>query len=154
MIVFCPNCGTQNGGLPGARATCVACSSTFDVPAESSHKPPTAPVAEPPRPPPSFSAPGAQVFSPPMGVPQASPGVGRKTNGRAIASFIAGMICCIPLVSPGLAIALGIGAMKDIDASQGAQTGRGLAVAGIILGAITTLLQFFWVIGILTKRHY
>ena len=64
MIVFCPTCGTQNAGLPGARASCAACASTFDVPNDGARQQPPAPpkpAAEAP-PPPSFSAPGNLVL--------------------------------------------------------------------------------------------
>ena len=40
-----------------------------------------------------------------------------------------------------MAIILGIVAKNEIDASQGALTGRGLAQAGFILGIITVVLS-------------
>ncbi len=151
MIVFCPNCGSQNPGIPGARATCASCSSTFDVPADAGGRPP--PVAAPPvttQPPPaSFSAPGAQVFS--AGPSSNGFNATRKTNTLAIVSLVAGIVCCIPLVSPGIAIACGIVSLKQIDASPGTQSGRGLAIAGIILGALTALFQFFGMIGSVSR---
>lgn len=142
MIVFCPTCGTQNAGVAGARASCTACASTFDVPSEA--RAPTAP-AEPS--PPAFSGPAVQVFSSP------TPGAGRSANAYAIVSLVAGIVCCIPFVSPGLAIGCGIGALRQLDVNRDAQSGRGLAIAGIVLGAISSLLHLLWLIGIL-GRHF
>ncbi|MBS1153251.1 MAG: hypothetical protein H6Q89_4949 [Myxococcaceae bacterium] len=151
MIVFCPNCGTQNPGLPGARATCTACASTFDVPPDAgSRAPPTperAPVAEPP---PKVSWP--KLESPPQPVVAAGrTRAGRKTNALAIVSLVAGIICCIPFVSPGLAIGCGIGALKQFDATSDAEAGRGLAIAGIILGALTAVFQLLGMIGSISR---
>lgn len=142
MIVFCPTCGTQNAGVAGARATCTACASTFDVPSEA--RAPTAPA------PPAFSGPGVQVFSSPT-LPT-TPGAGRSANAYAIVSLVAGIVCCIPFVSPGLAIGCGIGALRQLDVNRDAQSGRGLAIAGIVLGAISSLLHLLWLIGILGRR--
>jgi hypothetical protein len=151
MIVFCPNCGTQNAGLPGARASCSACGSTFDVPNDG---PKQAPVAEAPKPPPSsFSAPGAQVFTP-NPLPAAPRRIGAKTNTLAILSLVAGIICCVPMVSPAVAIGCGIGAMKQINASPSTESGRGVAIAGIILGALTSLLHVLWLIGTLSRGRF
>jgi hypothetical protein len=150
MIVFCPNCGTQNAGLAGARATCTACASIFDVPAEGAAQAPS--QAAPPKAPPSFSAPGAQVFSSlPGSEPLQQHRGPAKTNVVAIISLVSGIVCCMPLLSPGLAIVGGIAAIRQIEASHGAETGRPLAIAGIALGAVTALLQFFWLIGVMTR---
>ncbi len=149
MTIFCPNCGTQNAGIAGARASCTACGSPFDVPADGAAP---APVAEAPRPPPSFQAPGAQVFSPnPTSSPMAPRPGTRGTNTLAIVSVVFGLVCCAPLVSPVVAIGCGIVSIKQIEATG--EGGRGLAIAGILLGAVTALLQFFWLIGMVTRRY-
>ena len=150
MIVFCPNCGTQTAGLPGGRASCAACASTFDVPGDAG--PRAAPAPEAPRPPPAdYSAPGAQVFAPST---PAAIGLrkGAKTNTLAIVSLVAGIICCVPFISPGIAVGCGIGALKQIDGSNGVETGRGLAITGIIFGALTTIFQLLGFIGTISKR--
>ena len=147
MIVFCPNCGTQNAGLAGARATCSACASTFDVPADAG-RPAQAPAAPPP---PSFSAPGAQVFSAPAAPLRVTPSANGTTNLLAIVSLVAGFVCCVPL-SFALAIATGFMSLKQIDASGGAQKGRGLAIVGITFGAVSAILQALFLIGTLSNR--
>lgn len=143
MIVFCPNCGTQNPGVAGARATCSACSSTFDVPAEAGRR-----GAPPPPPPPApvREAAPAQVFATPPGARS-----NRKTNTLAVVSFVMGLICCIPLVSPVVSVGCGIGALKQLDAGDNAEAGRALAILGIVFGAITTILQVFWLIGTINR---
>ncbi|HEY1088832.1 MAG TPA: hypothetical protein VGE37_14105, partial [Archangium sp.] len=56
---FCPNCGTDNEGMPGGRVTCRACTASFEVPRGSAYAPP--PEAPPPpsvvKPPPSLGGP-------------------------------------------------------------------------------------------------
>ena len=75
-----------------------------------------------------------------------------RTSQKAIWSLvlgILGLLCCgffagIP------AIVLGKMAQKEIDASGGAQTGRGLATAGFILGILAVVWGVVWVILSLT----
>lgn len=56
-----------------------------------------------------------------------------KTNGMAIASLVLGIVWLYGIGSI-LALIFGYSAKKEIDASGGQQAGRGLAVAGIVLG--------------------
>jgi hypothetical protein len=66
------------------------------------------------------------------------PGMGQpavKTNGLAIASLVLGLIWIYGLGSI-LALVFGYSAKGQIDRSGGRQTGRGMAVAGIVLGWI------------------
>jgi hypothetical protein len=146
VIVFCPNCGTQTTGLAGARATCSACASTFEVPFDAPPRtaPPPAPAPVAP-PPPSFQAPGAQVFAPP--VPVARARRASRTNALAVISLVAGILCCLPVVSPGVAIVCGTLALGQIKANPEVEGGRGIAIAGIILGGMTVILQLLWLIG-------
>ena len=75
-----------------------------------------------------------------------------RTSQKAIWSLvlgILGLLCCgffagIP------AIVLGKMAQKEIDASGGAQTGRGLATAGFVLGILAVVWGVVWVILSLT----
>ena len=82
----------------------------------------------PPPPPPSYGAP--------------MPGAAASgTNTKAVWSLvlgIVGLICCGILSI--VALVLGLSARKEIDASG--QGGRGLATAGIVLGAI----GIFWLV--------
>lgn len=60
----------------------------------------------------------------------------RKTSGLAIGSLVCSLICCVPVTTiPG--ILLGIGAMVSIG-NNPAKKGKGLAIAGILLGVIFT----------------
>ncbi len=66
------------------------------------------------------------------------PGGATRTSGKAIASLVLGItsfICCGVILGL-IAIGYGVGAQKEIAASRGAITGKGLATAGIILGAL------------------
>lgn len=67
--------------------------------------------------------------------PSASPQA-RPWNGYAIAALVLGIvgIAGIPLVPSILALVFGYKAREEIDRSGGVEQGRGLAVAGIVLG--------------------
>jgi Domain of unknown function (DUF4190) len=85
--------------------------------------PPPPPPPQPPTPPPSGES---GYYTRPTST----------TNGLAIASLvssIAGWFCGIGFIA---GVVLGIIAKNQIDQSGGAQQGRGMAVAGIIIGAI------------------
>ncbi|MEA2479034.1 MAG: hypothetical protein QOJ07_956 [Thermoleophilaceae bacterium] len=122
--------------------------------------PPPNPYAQPPAaygappvqnpygaPPPGAPPPGAY---PPYGgqpyggqpygyAPQ--PYAGRKTNGMAIAALVLGILWLYWLGSI-LALIFGYVGKSQIDKSNGTQDGRGLAIAGIVLGwiGVATLL--------------
>jgi hypothetical protein len=57
------------------------------------------------------------------------------TNGKAVASLVLGILCLYGIGSI-LALIFGFIARKEIDASGGSQSGRGMATAGIVLGFI------------------
>jgi len=58
-----------------------------------------------------------------------------ETNGFAIASLFVGIIWLFGLGSVA-AIALGYLGMKQIEASAGQQSGRSIAIAGIVIGVV------------------
>ncbi len=58
-----------------------------------------------------------------------------RTNGLAIASMVLGILW-IYGIGAVLALIFGYSAKTQIDASGGTQSGRGMAVAGIVLGWI------------------
>jgi hypothetical protein len=58
---------------------------------------------------------------------------GADTSGLAIASLVLGIVWLFGLSSIA-AIVLGVRAMREIDAAQGALGGRALAVAGVAIG--------------------
>lgn len=91
----------------------------------------TEPVGGTPTPPPPSTTPPR----PAAPVPQA------ETNGKAVASLTIGLLAgWIPFVAAIIAIVLGIVARREITTSDGAQRGDGLALAGILVGAVGLLL--------------
>jgi hypothetical protein len=88
--------------------------------------------------PPGAGGPGAPGMPGPYGVPYGTPGQGwyaveRTTNGLAIASLVTSFTCF-----PLLGVGLGIGGLRQIK-KQG-QRGRGLAISGITINSLTTVL--------------
>lgn len=104
-----------------------------------------APQYQAPQYPPNPAGPPPSVpWTPPPGtVPPpgaASPNAGAPTtNGFAVAALVLGIIGCF-LVTGVLAVVFGIIGRKQIVASEGRQKGRGLATAGLVLGALWILL--------------
>jgi MFS family permease len=66
----------------------------------------------------------------------AAPPTAQSTSGYAIASLVLGIvgIFVFPVVGSILALIFGYIARNEIDRSSGRQGGRGLAIAGIVLG--------------------
>jgi Domain of unknown function (DUF4190) len=86
----------------------------------------TTPAAPPPAPPP-----------PPVGWQQPYQGQTRpSTSGFAVASLVLGLAFCTGIIGGILAVVFGNLALARIDASPATQKGRGLAIAGIVLGWI------------------
>jgi len=67
-----------------------------------------------------------------------------KTNSLAIASLVLGIVNM--LVGSILALVFGYRAIHEIDQSNGTQTGRGLAVAGVVLGWVGLVMGIIWLI--------
>jgi hypothetical protein len=82
----------------------------------------------------------------PMGPP---PQMGPRNNGLAIASLVTGILalfpgCCCGLLGIPLsiiALVMGIVAIMQINASQGQVGGKGMAIAGTILGGVAVALD-------------
>jgi hypothetical protein len=74
---------------------------------------------------------------------------GAKSNGMAIASLVLGILW-LYWVGSILALIFGYVGKNQIDESGGVQTGRGLAIAGIVLGwiGVGTLLLVILLIAI------
>ncbi|MFI6418931.1 DUF4190 domain-containing protein [Streptomyces sp. NPDC050842] len=100
-----------------------------------------------------YTSPGGPYATGPYGGPPGMPGVPgvpgvgpygqprRSTNGLAIGSLVSGIVCCLP----PLGLVLGLIALPQIRKKD--QAGKGLAVAGIILSAVSCLLL---VVGLVT----
>jgi Domain of unknown function (DUF4190) len=102
----------------------------------------TPPAAAPPPPPPPSYAPQYQYQYAP-GRPVAT------TNGLAVASLVLGIISLCGIGSI-LAVIFGYVGKGQIDRSGGTQSGRGMAIAGIVLGWIGIgILAIFIVLGII-----
>jgi hypothetical protein len=72
-----------------------------------------------------------------------------KTSILAISSLVMGLLCCIP--GPGLlAVLLGSIGLIRIRTSEGRKSGRGLAIAGILLGILVSIAWVFIAIGAVT----
>jgi hypothetical protein len=83
-------------------------------------------------PPPPPDAPGGYGYAQP------------QTSQKAIWALVTGILgfCCGLLGIVG--IILGVVAKKEIDASNGALSGRGMAQAGLVLGIIALTLNVIW----------
>ena len=64
-----------------------------------------------------------------------APVVQPRTNGLAIASLVLG-ITWVWWIGSLLAVIFGVIALKQIEESNGTQTGKGMAIAGLVLGFV------------------
>jgi prepilin-type processing-associated H-X9-DG protein len=73
------------------------------------------------------------------------------TSGKAIASLVLGLVSFACSILTGIpAIILGILGLQDIKLSRGALTGRGMATAGIVLGALScTIIPIMVLVALL-----
>lgn len=102
---------------------------------------PRAALIPPPTPPPMYASPPGYPPPPPgavaSGYPPPPPGYpayqAQQVNSLAIASLIVGILW-IFWIGSLMAVAFGYAALRQIKNSGGLQTGRGMALAGIILG--------------------
>lgn len=82
----------------------------------------------------------------PMGMPRpnqpAYPQPASRTNGWAVVSLSAGLLGCVPYATGFIAVVAGIiGLTKARDPRY--PTGRGMAVGGLVLGALSLLFWLF-----------
>lgn len=121
-------------------------------PREDDDRPPEQGASGPPTygqgyPSPGYGTPYPQEYGqyPPSGQ-YGGYGHGPTTNGKATAALVTGISslvlswCCGLGVAGVVAIVLGVKARNEIRASRGAQTGDGMALAGIITGAVAIVL--------------
>jgi uncharacterized membrane protein len=77
-----------------------------------------------------------------------------RTNGLAIASFVCAILGFLILGIPSLVgMILGFVARSQISRSQGTQKGGGLALAGIIIGALITILYIAVLVVVVTHPN-
>ncbi|MER7533192.1 DUF4190 domain-containing protein [Streptomyces sp. NPDC097704] len=95
-----------------------------------------------------YTSPGMPYAAGPYGGPPGAPGAvpygqppRRTTNGLAIGSLVTGIVCCLP----PLGLVLGLVALPQI--RKRGQDGKGLAITGIVLSAVSSLLL---VVGLAT----
>ena len=157
--IKCPNCGQtyfvqpeQWAQYAGQTINCTRCGREFIV-TGATQIAPAAPPPIPQQPQPAYVRP---MQAAPMNVGPTSPfapqapvmgysGAPIPTSGWAIASLITGIAgFCVPAICSVFAIVAGFMGLSQV--KQGRATGRGLAIAGIILGFISLL---FWGLVIL-----
>ena len=144
-----PRCNTCGTVATEGVHFCPRCGASMTAPAPETTPAPTlattpSPDAPPPPPPPPYAAPQYQY--------PAQYGPGRPasaTNGLAVASLVLGIITLCGIGSI-LAVIFGYIGKGQIDRSGGTQSGRGLAIAGIVLGWVGIgLLVLFIVLAII-----
>lgn len=91
--------------------------------------------------------PESRLPSPPPAAPTAP--VAQRTNGLAIASLVLGLVW-VYWIGSILAIIFGHVALSQIKKSGSTQGGRGMAIAGLVLGYVSIVLSilFFVWLGI------
>lgn len=116
--VVCASCGAQLPAMPPPGAGYGA--PGYPPPGAPGYPPPGAAAGYPPGPPPGY-------YPPPYGVPmQMQP----TTSGLAIAGLILAIFCSL------VGLILSIVAYVQIKNSNGTKTGAGIAIAGIVIGAL------------------
>jgi hypothetical protein len=108
----------------------------------------------PPTPPTGWGGPAPGTIYP-GGAAPASPGAtGAQTSGLAIASLVTGLFFWCWVIPGVVSIVLGYLALESIENSGDAKRGRGMAIAGIVLGwvgiGILGLLVVVWFVTVLT----
>ena len=103
-----------------------------------------------------FDAPGPpgpfRPVPPPPPPPQWGPV--RTTNGLAIAALVLGLIGLLACPVVGIAaLVCGIMALREIDGAHGMQEGRGMAIAGLVLGAIAIVLTVAVIVFLVAVRE-
>lgn len=82
--------------------------------------------------------PGGQPSGPPLGYPPAGYTPPAPTNGLAIAALVSS------LVFAPVGIVLGLVALKQISRTR--ESGRGMAIAGVVIGGVGTALAIGWLV--------
>lgn len=104
--------------------------------------------------PPSYAAPPAYSAGSPYVAPYGAPSYGSRSNGLAIAGLIVsagGWIIAGVLASiAGIILsAFGLARAKQAEAAGNPNSGRGIALAGLIIGIVVTVLGLIFVVAYL-----
>lgn len=109
---------------------------------------PSAPYPPPPAYPspyPFYGAPYAPYTAP-------LPARARGTNGFAIASLVCGVLgLCAGLVGALPAIVFGHVALSQIKRGEGTEEGRGLAIAGLVMGYLILAVGALWIVFVVVS---
>ncbi len=141
MIRFTCECGKllqAREEHAGRTVACPACGSRLTVPDGS-----TAVQPPPPEPGPAPAPTGVrQGRGAPAAEGEAAPAAGPAvTSGKAVVSLVLGVLSFCALLLAGIPAALfGFLALNDIKKGQGRVKGKGLAITGLALGLVGTLL--------------
>jgi hypothetical protein len=114
--MFCSKCGAQLNGA----AFCSACGTAANSAPAQQFTPPTQPTY------------GTIPYQTPYGQPAP-----QTTNGLAVASLVVSLVCLAPV-----GLILGLVALNQINESNGTQGGKGMAIAGVTIGAVFTAIGF------------
>ena len=81
---------------------------------------------------------------------------GPRVSGMAIASLVCGLVglLCFGIVLAPTAFGLGLAARRSIRSSNGWRTGDGMAIAGIVLGIVGTVLAIVTMVYVLKNPDY
>lgn len=78
---------------------------------------------------------------------------GSRTSVLAVSSLATSLLCCIPLLGV-ISIVLGASSLLLIGRSNGRLTGRGAAIAGLIVGIMTTVIWGAVGAGVLQAQRF
>ncbi len=99
-----------------------------------------------------YPPPPGYAYPYPYGAPYGAPMPARGTNGFAIASLVCGILfLCAGIFGSILAVVFGHIALVQIKRSGDMESGRGLAIAGLVIGYIglgLSLLYILFLIGL------
>ena len=148
-VVSCPNCAKKfkvSSEKLGRTFKCTGCEARFVAGAETIEPPAAQEVLEqassfarPPFDPAMSDMSSAEQVTPPP-VDYGSPATGKpKTSGMAIASLICGILLCLAPISSVFALIFGYLGIKKTGPGQAG--GRGMAIAGLVLGGVGILLS-------------
>ena len=161
-FIRCPECNTVIEKPATGTPVCPNCG--FGAPKRAKKSATKAAPATPMAPAPAPWAPAPTV--PPSQTFSDSGLMMQKTSGMAIAALVVGIVsCCIwvvfipvgpflAVISGIVALVLGILAVRQVNRDPVTLKGRGLAVTGIVLGAIMVVIGLLLVVAVLVGLDF